>query len=54
MTKHEQVTNQDAIKFIAGLRLYFMHEGSPIFALETCTDFVQLQPIKRTWQGTLN
>jgi hypothetical protein len=51
-TKPEQVTNQDARKFIAGLRLYFMQEGnedSPISALETCSDFVQLQSIKRTW-----
>jgi hypothetical protein len=51
------VTNQDVRKFIAGLWLYFMqegNEGSPISALETCADFVQLQSIKRTWQGTLN
>jgi hypothetical protein len=49
------VTNQDARKFIAGLRLYLMlegNEGSPISALETCTDFVQLQSIKITRQGT--
>jgi hypothetical protein len=42
---------------IAGLPLYFMQEGnesSPISALETCADFVQLQSIKRTRQGTLN
>jgi hypothetical protein len=56
-TKHERVTNQDARNFIAGLRLYFMqegNEGSPIPALETCADFVQLQSIKIPWQGTLN
>jgi uncharacterized membrane-anchored protein len=42
----EQVTNQDARKFIAGLQLYFMQEGnenSPISALQTYDDFVQLQ-----------
>jgi hypothetical protein len=57
MTECERVTNQDAGKFIAGLRLYFMQEGnecSPISALETCANFVQLQSIKRTWQGTLD
>jgi hypothetical protein len=51
------VTNQDARKFIAGLQLYFMqegNEGSPVSALETWADFVQLQSIKRTWQGTLD
>jgi hypothetical protein len=49
--------NQDARKFIAGLRLYFMqedNEGSPVSALETCADFVQLQSIKRTRQGTID
>jgi hypothetical protein len=30
------------------------NEGSPISALETCADFVQLQWIKRTRQGTLD
>jgi hypothetical protein len=57
MTERERVTNQDARKFMAGLRLYFMQEGnedSPISALETCADFVELQSIKRTWQGTLH
>jgi hypothetical protein len=29
-------------------------EGSPITALETYADFVQLQSIKRTQQGTLS
>jgi hypothetical protein len=56
-TKHERVTNQDARIIISGLRLYFMqegNEGSPMSTLETCTDFVQLQSVKRTWQGTLN
>jgi hypothetical protein len=51
------MTNQDARKFIAGLQLYFMqegNEGSPISALETCADFVELQSIKRTRQGILN
>jgi hypothetical protein len=49
-TEHEQVTNKDARKFITGLGLYFMqqsNEGSPIAALETCVDFVQLQSVKR-------
>jgi hypothetical protein len=50
MTEREWVTNQDARKFFAGagLRLSFMqegNEGSPISALETCADFVQLQSI---------
>jgi FKBP-type peptidyl-prolyl cis-trans isomerase len=56
-TKSEQVISQDAKKFTAGLQFCFTqegHEGSPISALETCADFVQLQSIKRTWQGTLN
>jgi hypothetical protein len=54
-TERERVTNQDARIIIAGLRLYFMqegNEGSPISALETCADFVQLQSIKRTRQST--
>jgi hypothetical protein len=47
-TDLERVTNQDARKFIAGLRLYFMQEGNediPISALETYADFVQLQSV---------
>jgi hypothetical protein len=51
------VTNYDATKFTAGLRLYFMqesNESSPVSALETWTDFAQLQTIKGTWQGTLD
>jgi hypothetical protein len=39
----------------AGLRLYFKQEdngGSPTSAVETCADFVQLQSMKRTRQGT--
>jgi hypothetical protein len=50
-TERERVTNQDARKFVAGLQLYFMqagNEGSPVSALETCADSVQLQSIKRT------
>jgi hypothetical protein len=57
LTQHERVTNQDARKFVALLRLYFMqegNEGSPISALESCADFVQLQSIKSTQQGTLD
>jgi hypothetical protein len=56
-TERDQLINYDAMKFIAGLQLYFMqegHEGSRISALETRTDFVWLQSIKRTWQGTLS
>jgi hypothetical protein len=57
-TKHERVTNQEARKFIARLQFYFFmqagSEGSPISALETCADFVQLHSLKRTWQGTLD
>jgi hypothetical protein len=56
-TERERVTNQDNRKFIAELRLYFMQEGiegSPMSALETCSDFVQLQSIKRTQQGKLD
>jgi hypothetical protein len=30
------------------------NEGSPISALEPCSDFVLLQSVKRTWQGTLD
>jgi hypothetical protein len=48
-TKHEPVTNQDARKFIAVLLVKQEgNEGSPISPLETCTDDVQLQSIKRT------
>jgi hypothetical protein len=56
-TKHEWMTNQDTRIIIAGLWLYLMqkgNEGSPVSALETCADFVQLQSIKITWQGTLD
>jgi hypothetical protein len=55
-TERERVANQDARKCIAGLRLYFMQEGSevsPMSAVETCANFVQLQSIKITRQGTL-
>jgi hypothetical protein len=57
MTEREQVTNQDARKCIAGLLLYFMkevNESSPISALDTCADFVQLQSVKIIWQGILD
>jgi hypothetical protein len=57
MTERERVTDQDARKFIAGLRLYFMQEGngvSPVSGLEKCADFVQQHSIKRTRQGTLD
>jgi hypothetical protein len=56
MTEHERMTNQNDRKFIAGLWLYFMQEGSagsPRSALENCADFVHLQSVKRTRQGTL-
>jgi hypothetical protein len=51
------VTNQDVRKFTAWLWLNSMqegNEGSPISALETCADFVHLQSINRTRQGTLD
>jgi hypothetical protein len=51
-TKREQMTNQDATKFIARLWLYSTqegNEGSPVSALETCVDFAQLQSINITW-----
>jgi hypothetical protein len=54
MTECEQVTNQDAMKFVAGIQLRFMYEGnkeSPTSVLETCIGFVQLQSIKRILQG---
>jgi hypothetical protein len=47
-TELERITSQDARKCIAELRLYFMqeaNEGSPVSALETCADFVQLHSI---------
>ncbi|XP_021923805.1 uncharacterized protein LOC110831757 isoform X2 [Zootermopsis nevadensis] len=50
-------TNQNARTFVAGLRSCFMQEGdegSSISAPDTCADFVQLQPIRRTRQGTLD
>jgi hypothetical protein len=43
------------MRMATGQRVYFMqegNEGSPILALETFTDMVQLQSIKRTRQGT--
>ncbi|KDR15742.1 hypothetical protein L798_10285 [Zootermopsis nevadensis] len=54
---HLSLTNQNARKFVVGLRRYFMqegNEGSPISALDTCADFVHLQSIERTRQGTLD
>jgi hypothetical protein len=56
-TERERVTDQDARQSIAGLRLDFMqegNEGSPVSALETCADFIHLQSIKRTLQGTFD
>jgi hypothetical protein len=56
-TERERVTNEDARRFTGGLRLYFMQQGnedSSVSALETCADFVELQSIKRTRQGTLH
>ncbi|PNF28481.1 hypothetical protein B7P43_G15244, partial [Cryptotermes secundus] len=59
-TEHKQVTNQDARKCIALLRLDFMqevhgdNEGRRICELETCADFIQLQSIKRTRQDTFD
>jgi hypothetical protein len=44
MTQCEQANNEDARKLPAGLLLYFVqegNEGSPISALETCTDIVR-------------
>jgi hypothetical protein len=46
--ERERVTQQDARKCTAALRLYLMQEG----ALESCADFVQLQTMKGTRQGT--
>lgn len=28
--------------------------SSPLEALDTCADFIQMQSINRTWQGTLH
>lgn len=59
-TEHKQVTNQDARKCIALLRLDFMqevdggHRGSRICELEACADFIKLQSIKRTRQDTFD
>nr|CAD7615393.1 unnamed protein product [Timema genevievae] len=50
----ERVTDQNARKYIAELRCYFMqegNEGSPLSALDTCADFVQVKSIKKTRQG---
>nr|CAD7449399.1 unnamed protein product [Timema bartmani] len=49
----KRVTNQDARKYIAELRCYLLQEGnngSPLSALNTCADFVQVQSIKKTRQ----
>jgi hypothetical protein len=43
---NKRLQNTNAIKFIAGLWLYVMQEGTegdPTSVLETCADFVQLQ-----------
>jgi hypothetical protein len=45
MTEHEWAAKHAASKCIAGLQLYFFLEDnkdSPISALETCINFVQL------------
>ncbi|CAK9828167.1 Tigger transposable element-derived protein 4 [Anthophora retusa] len=52
----EQVTLQDAGKFINGLRRFFMqegNEGSPLSSLDICADFVRTQSIKNIRQSTL-
>nr|CAD7399599.1 unnamed protein product [Timema poppensis] len=49
-----RVTYQDVSRYISELRCYFMqesNEGSPLSALDTCADFVQVQSIKKTRQG---
>jgi hypothetical protein len=56
-TESEGVTEQDARQSIAGLRLDFMqegNEGSPVSALETCTDFVQLQSTEHSRMHSVN
>lgn len=50
-----KVTTQD--ESIETLRRYFMqeeNEGSPIAALQICSDFVQAQSVKRMRQVTLD
>lgn len=51
------VLNVTIRKFIDGLWLYFLqdsNEAGLISALETCTDFLQLYLIKKTWYGMLD
>ena len=51
------VTNQEAKKYIDELRIYFMqesNEGSPITALTSCSDFVEMQAVKKFRHSTLD
>jgi hypothetical protein len=51
-TERERVTDQDAT--VAGLRLNFMqegNEGSPVSALETCSDFYSLAVNQQNMAG---
>ena len=57
MPEIRHVTNREAKKYIDELRIYFMqesNEGSPITALTACSDFVEMQAVKKSRQSTLD
>ena len=49
--------NRQAKKYIDELRIYFMQEsseGNPITALTACSDFTEMQAVKKSRQSTLD
>ena len=57
MPEFRHVTNREAKKYIDELRIYFMqesNEGSPITALTACSDFVEMQAVKKSRQSRLD
>ena len=57
MPELRHVTNREAKKYIDELRIYFMqesNEGSPITALTACSDFVEMQAVKKSRQSTVD
>ena len=57
MSELRHVTNREAKKYIDELRIYFMqesNEGSPVAALNACSDVVEMQAVKKSRQCTLD
>ena len=55
MPELRHVANREAKKYIDEMRIYFMqesNEGSPITALTACSDFVEMQAVKKSRQST--